>query len=270
MARPPKSGLEYFPLDTDFFSDRKIRRARRVFGDKSVMVFQYLLCEIYREKGYYVVFEDSLLIDVANEFGYTENLVKDIILFCANAELFDIRLLEQYGILTSEGIQRRYVEIIKQLQRIPIPMFDSYLLISPEELPTQKFSIVPLTDNNTENGSLIVSTVPNGVSIGGNEVSMVGNATKEIKVKEIKLNTTAADAADAHARTCARSPGVFAAASAAADSTQKFFSGMNTPATSDGLFPEASKGSPVNAPVGRFPEGSPVNAPVGRFPEGSP
>ena len=32
MARPAKKGLEYFPMDTDFFADKKIRLLRGEFG----------------------------------------------------------------------------------------------------------------------------------------------------------------------------------------------------------------------------------------------
>ena len=32
MARPIKESLSYFPLDSDFFSDRKIRRLLKTFG----------------------------------------------------------------------------------------------------------------------------------------------------------------------------------------------------------------------------------------------
>ena len=32
MARPIKKGLEYLPMDTDFFADKKIRLLRGEFG----------------------------------------------------------------------------------------------------------------------------------------------------------------------------------------------------------------------------------------------
>ena len=34
MARPFKAGADYFPMDTDFFQDRKIKLVRGNFGAK--------------------------------------------------------------------------------------------------------------------------------------------------------------------------------------------------------------------------------------------
>ena len=54
MARPLKKGLGYFPLDTDLYSDRKIQRLLRKYGCKGICIYLAILCEIYREKGYYI------------------------------------------------------------------------------------------------------------------------------------------------------------------------------------------------------------------------
>ena len=49
MARPIKDGVMYFPFDTDFFQDDKIRMVKAEFGIKSVTVILYILCEIDRK-----------------------------------------------------------------------------------------------------------------------------------------------------------------------------------------------------------------------------
>ena len=54
MARPIKDGVMYFPFDTDFFQDDKIRMVKAEFGIKSVTVILYILCEIYRKNGYFI------------------------------------------------------------------------------------------------------------------------------------------------------------------------------------------------------------------------
>ena len=45
MARPIKKGLEYFPMDTDFFADKKIRLLRGEFGAAGLLV---LLADVSR------------------------------------------------------------------------------------------------------------------------------------------------------------------------------------------------------------------------------
>ena len=47
MGRRVKKGLDYFPLDVDFFQDIKIRKLIRCQGGKALTVYIALLCNIY-------------------------------------------------------------------------------------------------------------------------------------------------------------------------------------------------------------------------------
>lgn len=53
MARPKIKGLLYFPFDIDFFEDNKIRIVKARYRSDGVMIYLFLLCEIYRQ-GYYI------------------------------------------------------------------------------------------------------------------------------------------------------------------------------------------------------------------------
>jgi hypothetical protein len=110
MARPKKTGLDYFPKDTDCLSDRKVRRLLSDFGGNGYMVFDYLLCLIYQDKGYFLKCDNDLAFDVADflQNGITEELVKDIIKKCVLIGLFDEEKFNTKNILTSMGIQKRY------------------------------------------------------------------------------------------------------------------------------------------------------------------
>lgn len=60
MARPKKSGLSYFPLDTDFFdNDSRIKILKARYRADGIMIYVYLLCEIYKN-GYYIQVDDDL------------------------------------------------------------------------------------------------------------------------------------------------------------------------------------------------------------------
>ncbi len=79
MARPTKQGLEYFSFDTDFFSDVKIRRISRACGPASTSILICLLCNIYRDKGYYISWDENLPFVVADTVGTTEGAVEEVV-----------------------------------------------------------------------------------------------------------------------------------------------------------------------------------------------
>lgn len=113
MARPKQTGLSYFPKDVSFYTDRKVRRLMHEFGAKGILVYDYILCVIYEDKGYYVNYDDHFAFDVADMLGcgINEDLAKEVINGCIRVNLFDKDLYERCHILTSAGIQKRYSTI---------------------------------------------------------------------------------------------------------------------------------------------------------------
>lgn len=114
MARPARKGLGYFPLDTDFLSDRKIRRLSQKFRSQGVITYIAALCEIYESRGYYVPFSTELCFDLSFTLQLEEQLVEQILIFCVEIRLFDRELLVRKGVLSSSGIQSRFQEICKR------------------------------------------------------------------------------------------------------------------------------------------------------------
>ncbi|MDR1958895.1 MAG: DUF4373 domain-containing protein [Planctomycetaceae bacterium] len=98
-------------MDTGVFSDRKIRKLLKMFGPSGYLVYNFVLCEIYRDRGYYVDYNEDFVFDVADQLNLTESLVCEIITFCASGVLFDQGAFGVAGVLTSSGIQRRYLQI---------------------------------------------------------------------------------------------------------------------------------------------------------------
>lgn len=131
MARPIKLGLDYYPKNTDVFEDRKIRKLLKEFGSKGYLVYDYLICVIYRDKGYYVEHDGEMAFDIADKLGcgINEDLVKEIVNGCIRYGLFNKRLFESSNILTSSGIQSRYV-LIKKTKVI-----DERIRVLDEETP---------------------------------------------------------------------------------------------------------------------------------------
>ena len=118
MARPTKQGLEYFSFDTDFFSDVKIRKIARACGPASTSILICLLCNIYRDKGYYISWDEDLPFVVADTVGTTEGAVKEVIAKAIQVGFFDKELFEKEKILTSNGIQTRFKSAVTRREEI--------------------------------------------------------------------------------------------------------------------------------------------------------
>lgn len=107
MARPRLKGLLYFPFDIDFFEDNKIRILKARYKSDGVLIYLFLLCEIYRQ-GYYIKVDDDFEYIISDELGIDQNKVKQVLNFLLKRSLFDNTLFSLDKVLTSAGIQRRY------------------------------------------------------------------------------------------------------------------------------------------------------------------
>lgn len=107
MARPRKQGLDYFPLDVDIFEDIKIRKLIKYQGSKAFTVYALLLCIIYKD-GCCARWDKELPFVVSEKTGLDEVYIQEVIQCCMMLELFGRRMFDEKGLLTSDGIQRRY------------------------------------------------------------------------------------------------------------------------------------------------------------------
>ena len=113
MARPLSDGVGYCPLDVGFFGSDEARLLRGEFGIKGVYICLYLYCEIYGKNGYFMKWDDvkcALVSDGAGG-GCTTSFVREVVAGCIRCGVFNRSVFERYGVLTSAGIQRRYVRM---------------------------------------------------------------------------------------------------------------------------------------------------------------
>lgn len=168
MARPIKEGLDYFPLNVVLNSKFEIIEAR--FGIKGFAVIVKLFQHIYGTKGYYCEWDEDVLFVFAKRIGVGANSVSEILDTSLKKGIFNKDMYEKYSILTSEGIQQRYVEAKRGgYERI----CKKYLLIS-----------IPKTE---ENGS------ETGVNVTKTEVNVTASTQRklnQIKLNQIKQNQT--------------------------------------------------------------------------------
>lgn len=117
-GRPTKQGIDYFPVDVGFFSDIKVRKISRACGSQSTSILICLLCNIYRDEGYYIVWDEDLPFVIADTVGVSEGAVKEVLNKALQVGFFDNALYERYKILTSYGIQKRFLNATYQRKEI--------------------------------------------------------------------------------------------------------------------------------------------------------
>lgn len=110
MARPQKQGLDYYPMNTDFLQDIKIKKIMKAGGPQSVAVLICLLGNIYRDCGYYMRWDEDVRFLIADEVGVNESLVREVVNKSIQVSFFDQKMFQKHHVLTSKGIQKRYLE----------------------------------------------------------------------------------------------------------------------------------------------------------------
>ena len=110
MARPLKSGIDYFPLDCNFMKDIKVRKILRACGPGAIAVIVNLLCTIYQGDGYYMLWDKDTGFLIADDVGVKESFVHEVVKTAVQVDFFNAAMFDTRGILTSIGIQRRYKE----------------------------------------------------------------------------------------------------------------------------------------------------------------
>ena len=132
MARIKMDGLSYFPFDVTFFDNRKIKVLRSKFGNDAVSLYIYLLCEIYRDKGYYLEIDDDFYAVVADDNGITEEMAKEIVTCFSRNNYFNSTLFDK-KILSATEIQKQYQESMKKRGKARGLIVDSDIWLLPDE-----------------------------------------------------------------------------------------------------------------------------------------
>lgn len=138
MARPLKSGVDYFPKDTSFYQDDKVRLIRANYGAKGLYLLDYLLCDLYGKNGYYMQWDNNkcLLVSDGAGCGCTPGFVAEAVAGFIRCSIFDKRVFDEFGILTSAGIQRRFVRMLES--RKNFTFIEEYFLLdksNEEDIP---------------------------------------------------------------------------------------------------------------------------------------
>lgn len=169
MARPLKDGVDYFPLDVS--SDRKFQLIEAKFGIIGFGIIIRLYQAIYADNGYYINWDDDIALITAaqNSAGKCQISLDDInaiVTEAVNRDIFDKNMYEKYGILTSHGIQKRYMEAVKR--RSVVEMKKQYLLLDVSELP--------------------INVNINGINVNINDENVYSNPQSKVNKSKVNKN----------------------------------------------------------------------------------
>lgn len=161
------NGISFVPLDVTL--DDKFELIEAEYGIKGFAVIVKLFQKIYGGQGYYCEWtEDVALLFAKKMIGLGGNAVSEIIEAALKRGIFDRGLYDKYGILTSAGIQKRYLKASARKARVEL--ISNYLLI---EVTQNYKNVAVLSKNVTETAKNVTESNVN-----------------KIKQNEIKLNET--------------------------------------------------------------------------------
>ncbi len=180
MARPIKTGLDYFPLDAGFFGDDRIFELTDRRGTKGICVYIALLTIVYAQ-GYFIELPPErlagLIMRTLGTRCFSERAeVAGILADCADIGLIEPELYSR-GVVTSAAIQRRYAMVTarRAVSR------DKYWLLSGREEQ----------QSAEEDAGVFAAETP--VLTAASTVLAGGNPTKKTKENQTKENKTRQD-----------------------------------------------------------------------------
>ena len=165
MGRKPKTGLDYFPKDVDYYDDFNIMDLMNEYGPLGQTIYDVVLCMIYHE-GYYLEVPKmeqlavKIIKTIGNRWVKKKDFVLQVIHYCAEIGLFDQDLLNQ-NVITSVGVQRRYKEVTVR-----------------NKVDRSKYWLID------ENGQPLLNAPQNSISVTETNISATEKRQKESKVNK--------------------------------------------------------------------------------------
>lgn len=134
-----KRGITYFSFDVDFFEDEKIQYVSARFGAKGEVCAIRLLTRIYRN-GYFIKWDEdaSYLFSKVAGKDISPGLANAVVNELVKRGFFNESLFNSLGILTSHGIQTRYLAACQRRKTVEID--ERILLVNPADFKNLKVS----------------------------------------------------------------------------------------------------------------------------------
>jgi hypothetical protein len=129
MARPLKIGLDYFPLDVSIDDNIELLEAEE--GLEGFAILIKIWQKIY-SNGYFIEWNDDSSLLFCKKINADKTKVNSVINTCLRRNLFNYKLYDKYKILTSSGVQKRFITACYQSKRKSISVISEYILVNSE------------------------------------------------------------------------------------------------------------------------------------------
>ena len=125
-------GINYFPVGVNFMEENAMEVIEAKYGIKGSAIVLKLMCKIYKE-GYYIRWDEEQCLIFANKAGREVQAeeVQGIIEILFTKGILDRNSYQENGILTSESIQKVWMEATKRRKRELSEL--PYLMVKPEK-----------------------------------------------------------------------------------------------------------------------------------------
>ena len=125
-------GINYFPVGVNFMEENAMEVIEAKYGIKGSAIVLKLMCKIYKE-GYYIRWDEEQCLIFANKAGREVQAeeVQGIIEILFTKGILDRSSCQENGILTSESIQKVWMEATKRRKRELSEL--PYLMVKPEK-----------------------------------------------------------------------------------------------------------------------------------------
>ena len=190
-----KDGRKFFYFSTAFFADRKIKILKARYGSDGLVLFIYLMCEIYREDGYYLRYDDDFEYIISADLGMNYQKIGQILNFLLERSLFDNTLFRSDKVLTSREIQMTFQEAVKgKAVKNPVAVCDRLWLLKKDETA----AFIQVQHENEISGNSVSDSRKKAADSGNLTTKQSKANIKQSKVKQSKAKGIigAADAAD--------------------------------------------------------------------------
>lgn len=179
MAGKPKKRIDYAGWSVDIFSnDIKIDKLLDAQGWTGFGIYFYLCQMAFGGEGYYYEWCYDLCATTARKMGggVGAGTVKETVDYCLHIGLFDERLFDRCGVLTSRGIQKSYLAVVKGNSRRTVEIYKDYWLLDISESEECQ-GVVFIRKNNSKLGAKDDLQEENGYLQGADGDSIVLNNT---------------------------------------------------------------------------------------------
>lgn len=208
MAGKPKKRIDYAGWSVDIFSnDVKIDKLLDAHGWTGFGIYFYLCQMAFGGEGYYYEWGYDLCASTARKMGggVGAGTVKETVDYCLQIGLFDKGLFDGWGVLTSRGIQKSYLVVLKSKNRKGTEIYKEYWLLDTSKkgdyqgvvfIRKNKPPLVVNSDSLGENGQPLVVNI--------DSLTQEESKVKESKVKQRERLRRIEDFISAYPKDCNR------------------------------------------------------------------